>query len=163
MSTAVLESPSVAAEVANGDVLPLTVITREQGISPSAGTRWILDGLPGPLGIRVRLSAISDRTKAALQAYKARGGKLGAQLDQCRNLTPVAVAKGRERSIESRAKAATEAYADLLPIMQELRNAGKTLQGIADELNHQGHTTRRGKAWNQVQVGRVLERAETAA
>src|ERR1017187_6457265 len=30
--------------------------------------------------------AISDRTKAALAAYKARGGKLGAELPQCRNM-----------------------------------------------------------------------------
>ena len=103
---------------------------------------------------------ISERTKAALQAYKARGGKLGAELEQCRNLTQQAVALGRQRSAESRAKAAREATSDLLPIMQELRNAGKTLQEIADELNAQGHVTRRGKAWNPVQVGRVLERAE---
>ena len=30
---------------------------------------------------------ISDRTHLALQAYKRRGGKLGGQLPQCRNLT----------------------------------------------------------------------------
>lgn len=30
---------------------------------------------------------ISERTKAALKAYKARGGKLGASLPQCRTLT----------------------------------------------------------------------------
>jgi DNA invertase Pin-like site-specific DNA recombinase len=65
--------------------------------------------------------AISERTKAALQAYKARGGKLGAELEQCRNLTPEAVAKGRQRSVEARAKAANEAYSDLAPMMKELR------------------------------------------
>ena len=103
--------------------------------------------------------AISDRTKAALQAYKARGGKLGAELEQCRNLTAEAVAKGRQRSAEARARLAKEAYADLLPIMQELRDAGRTLQGIADELTAQGHTTSRGKPWNAMQVARVLGRA----
>jgi hypothetical protein len=35
-----------------------------------------------------------------------------------------------------------------------------TLQAIANELNKQGHTTRRGKPWNPVQVARMLERAE---
>ena len=30
---------------------------------------------------------------------------------------------------------------------------------IADWLNQEGHTTRRGRPWNQVQVKRVLERA----
>ena len=42
--------------------------------------------------------AISDRTKAALAAYKARGGKLGGQLPQCRNLTDEARRKGAQRA-----------------------------------------------------------------
>src|SRR6516225_4047561 len=88
---------------------------------------------------------IAARTKVALAAYKARGGKLGAELPQCRNLTPEAVAKGRQRSREVRATAAREAYVDLRPVMMELREAGRSLQGIADELNQQGHTTRRGR------------------
>jgi DNA invertase Pin-like site-specific DNA recombinase len=102
--------------------------------------------------------AVSQRTKAALAAYKARGGKLGGELPQCRNLTPEAVARGRERSREARAKAATEAYADLAPVMREMHGRGMTLYGIARELNAQGHTTRRGRPWNPVQVSRVLER-----
>lgn len=105
---------------------------------------------------------ISQRTKAALQAYKARGHKLGAQLERCRNLTPEAVAKGRERSIVSRAKAATEAYADLAPLMAEWRAAGLSFAAIAGKLNDEGHTTRRGRPWNPVQVLRVLERSAEA-
>lgn len=107
--------------------------------------------------------AISDRTKAALAAYKVRGGKLGAQLKQCRNLTPEAVAKGRKRSAMKRAEAARDAYADLLPTIQSMRSEGKTLQAIADELNQQGHSTRRGNPWNPVQVLRILERANQKA
>jgi DNA invertase Pin-like site-specific DNA recombinase len=103
--------------------------------------------------------AISERTKAALQAAKARGTLLGASRPECRNLTAESVAKGRQRSAEARAKAASEAYADLLPVIQEMREKGCRLQEIADELTAQGHTTRRGKAWNEVQVARVLERA----
>jgi DNA invertase Pin-like site-specific DNA recombinase len=106
--------------------------------------------------------AISQRTKAALTAYKARGGKLGAELPQCRNLTPEAQQKGAERAAAARGKAAEEAYADVRPMMKELRDKGTSLQGIADELNIQGHTTRRGRPWNCVQVSRVLERAEAA-
>jgi hypothetical protein len=34
-----------------------------------------------------------------------------------------------------------------------------TLQGIADRLNADGHTTRRQESWNKVQVMRVLKRA----
>src|SRR5262245_19485477 len=103
---------------------------------------------------------ISQRTKAALQAYKARGGKLGAELVQCRNLTPEAVAIGRERSIQSRAKAAAEAYVDLAPMMLEWRSAGQSLAAIAERLNAEGHTTRRGKPWNPVQVARVIARSQ---
>lgn len=104
--------------------------------------------------------AISQRTKAALAAYKARGGKLGAELPQCRNLTEAARLKGTERAAAAKARAADEAYADLQPILTELRAGGMTLQAIADKLNADGHTTRRGAAWNPVQVARVLERAK---
>jgi hypothetical protein len=93
-------------------------------------------------------------------AYKARGGKLGAELPQCRNLTQQARTKGAHRAGLAVAKAAAEAYADLSPTVAELRDKGLPLQAIADELNRQGHTTRRGKPWNPVQVARVLARAE---
>ena len=67
---------------------------------------------------------------------------------------------GAAVSATVRAKAATEAYADLLPSVRELRGSGLSLQAIADKLNADGHTTRRGKPWNPVQVARVLDRAE---
>ena len=102
--------------------------------------------------------AISARTKAALTAYKARGGKLGGQLKQCRNLTQEARQRGAKAAgVAIRAKA-TEAYSDLAPIVGELRGKGFSQQAIADELNRLGHTTRRAKPWNQTQVGRVLQR-----
>jgi DNA invertase Pin-like site-specific DNA recombinase len=104
--------------------------------------------------------AISQRTKAALAAYKARGGKLGAQLPQCRNLTPESQRKGAERAALARSRNAAESYADLAPTMKELRTEGLTLQGIAEKLNAEGHTTRRGRPWNPVQVARVIERAK---
>lgn len=105
-------------------------------------------------------TAISARTKAALQAYKDRGGKLGADLPQCRNLTPEARTKGAQAAGEAASRAANEAYSDLLPLVHRLRNEGKTLQAIAATLNDEGHTTRRGKSWNHVQVLRLLARAE---
>lgn len=106
--------------------------------------------------------AISERTKAALAAYKARGGKLGAELPQCRNLTAEARVKGIRKAAEMRQKAATEAYSDLIPTVQAMKAEGLSLRAIAERLNADGHTTRRGKPWNQVQVSRVLERAEAA-
>jgi hypothetical protein len=59
-------------------------------------------------------------------------------------------------------KAATEAYSDLIPTVQAMKAEGLSLRAIAERLNAEGHTTRRGKPWNQVQVSRVLERAEAA-
>jgi DNA invertase Pin-like site-specific DNA recombinase len=106
--------------------------------------------------------AISDRTKAALAAYKARGGKLGAELPQCRNLTAESRAKGIRMAGDASRQAATEAYSDLIPTVQAMKAEGLTLRAIAERLNAEGHTTRRGKPWNQVQVSRVLERAEAA-
>lgn len=101
---------------------------------------------------------ISLRTKSALAAYKSRGGKLGGQLPQCRNLNREAQLKGSRNAAAARSKAAVNAYCDLLPIMAELRAEGQTLQRIADKLNAEGHTTRRGNPWNPVQVARVLKR-----
>jgi DNA invertase Pin-like site-specific DNA recombinase len=101
---------------------------------------------------------ISERTKAALTAYKARGGKLGAELEQCRNLTDEARRKGALAGGQAVREMADEAYTHLLPIVQEMRNNGSTLQEIAAHLNEQGYTTRRGKAWNHVQVMRLLDR-----
>lgn len=101
---------------------------------------------------------ISERTKAALAAYKARGGLLGATLPQCRNLTAEARQAGARKAGEAHREHADEAYSDLAPVMREWREGGLTLQAIADRLNEEGHTTRRGAAWNKVQVKRVLER-----
>jgi DNA invertase Pin-like site-specific DNA recombinase len=102
--------------------------------------------------------AISDRTKAALAAYKARGGKLGAELPQCRNLTAEARVKGIRKAGEMNARAAEEAYSDLMPTVKSMKAEGLSLRAIAERLNAEGQTTRRGRPWNQVQVARVLQR-----
>jgi DNA invertase Pin-like site-specific DNA recombinase len=99
---------------------------------------------------------ISDRTRAALAAYKRRGGLLGGSRPECRNLTAKARAKGRANASKVISEKARQSYADLLPTMQEWRAAGLSQQAIADRLNEQEQTTRRGKPWSQVQVMRVL-------
>jgi DNA invertase Pin-like site-specific DNA recombinase len=102
--------------------------------------------------------AISERTQAALAAYKARGGRLGASLPQCRNLTQEGRLRGAKRAAEAHRRNAVEAYADVVGEMQALRTSGKSLREIAGILNSDGQTTRRGKPWNPVQVKRVLVR-----
>lgn len=129
---------------------------------------------------------ISERTKSALAAYKAGGrvskriqllypdgvpqevidataGKLGASLPQCRNLTDEGRQRGVENAAASHRERADDAYADLIPDLQRWRSEGLSMQAIAERLNAEGHTTRRQKPWNRIQVARVLERSATHA
>ncbi len=103
---------------------------------------------------------ISSRTKAALGAAKARGVKLGSarpgHWEGRENARLAGLAKGRTVAAKVITERAAEAYADLTPAMREWRASGMSLQAIADKLNTEGHTTRRGKPWNPVQVSRVL-------
>jgi DNA invertase Pin-like site-specific DNA recombinase len=108
--------------------------------------------------------AFSDRTKAALAAAKARGIKLGSARPghwEGREEARLAGARiGTLAAARARTQAAEEAYADLLPVMESCKAEGLSLRAIADKLNAEGHTTRRGKPWNPVQVSRVLARLE---
>ena len=108
--------------------------------------------------------AISQRTKAALAAAKARGVLLGSSRPghwEGREERRRAGAKAAARVAgQAHARAADEAYADLLPVVGGLRAKGLTLQKIADKLNKMGHRTRRDKEWHPTQVARVLRRIE---
>jgi DNA invertase Pin-like site-specific DNA recombinase len=105
----------------------------------------------------------SERTKTALAAYKARGGKLGASRPECRNLSQKARKKGAAAAGEAVRRKADAAYADLKDRISEMRFGGATYQEIADALNDQGHTTQRGKPWSHVAVMRVCKRYGIAA
>lgn len=94
---------------------------------------------------------ISERTRSALQAAKARGQKLGnPHLDECRN-TDLSRAN-IERSRQSQAFAH-----DLAGIIQSIQSGGVSgLSAIARELNARNITTRRGSRWSPAQVARVM-------
>jgi DNA invertase Pin-like site-specific DNA recombinase len=94
---------------------------------------------------------ISQRTKDALAAYKARGGRLGTN-----NLTRDGMLRGAERAAEAHRAAKADAYSDLLPVARKLRSQGLSYNAIAKELDAMGYETRRGKTWNAAQVQRVL-------
>ncbi len=101
---------------------------------------------------------ISERTKAALAAKKARGEKVGTN-----NLTREGTLKGAVAGGLKVAALARSEVSDILPLMVAWRAAGATLQGIADRLNREGHTTRTDRPWNKVQVKRVLDRSAERA
>jgi DNA invertase Pin-like site-specific DNA recombinase len=83
---------------------------------------------------------ISQRTRDALQAAKARGVKLGGTT---------------ARSIANRDEAQARAE-ELRPVLNEL--AGKSHRGIAAELNTRGIATPSGAPWSAVTIKRVLQR-----
>jgi hypothetical protein len=67
----------------------------------------------------------------------------------------MAAAKGRTVSIQEAARFA----ATVLPIMQEIQNAGVTsLRGIAIALNNRGVRTARGGQWQASNVRNILAR-----
>jgi DNA invertase Pin-like site-specific DNA recombinase len=102
---------------------------------------------------------VSARTKVALAARRDRGKPLGAENPACRNLTKAAMRTGRQLGAEANKAAADEAYADILPDMLQWREQGCTLAEIAERLNDDGHTTRRGKKWTPGLVANVLRRS----
>lgn len=106
---------------------------------------------------------ISERTKAALDAAKRRGVRLGSARPghwmghEAQRAAGLAAA--RIRAATSHKAAARDAYADLLPMIQRERYAGRSLRQIAVALNEAGHVTRWGKPWRAAQVSRVLKLA----
>ena len=106
---------------------------------------------------------ISQRTKDALAAAKKRGAKLGSarpgHWKGRENRRHAGLTKARKAAAKTHTEAFHDEYADLFPLVKELSEEGHSLQAIADSLNEQGHTTRRGKPWNRMQVSRVLKRA----
>ena len=103
--------------------------------------------------------AISDRTKTALKAAKARGVKLGSHNPAVPRLTLAASRKGAAIGSQAGHRKAIAEYADLLPLIVELRAEGDSLRDVALELNLGGHKTRRDAEWTATQVYRVLKRA----
>lgn len=104
---------------------------------------------------------VSERTIAALAAYKARGGLLGSNHPKCRPVSRAAAKKGSPIGARRVAEQARKAYSDILPMMRQLRDAGYSLRQIALRLNESDHVTRNGRPWNATQVKRVLDRQES--
>lgn len=102
---------------------------------------------------------ISQRTKAALQAAKARGVKLG-------NVNGTAAirraGKGNVDAVRAIKAGADARAADIMPIIADIRTCDPvvSLGGIARELNARGILTARGGRWDASRVYRLLQRRE---
>lgn len=128
----------------------------------AAGVRFVAADMPEANEMVVGIMAvvaqaerkmISARTKAALQAAKARGKVLGG--DRGVKPTHDTAVKG---ATALKAKANARA-ADLSTILAEVKAEGAvTLREIAAALNGRGIPTARGGTWSAVQVSRVLAR-----
>src|SRR3984957_14232079 len=93
---------------------------------------------------------ISQRTKAALSAAKARGQKLG---------NPNTSAAREAGATALKANADRHA-ANVLPIIAEIQKSGATtLRAIAEALNARGIPTPRGRKWEAMSVKNALARA----
>ncbi len=96
--------------------------------------------------------AVSERTRAALAAARARGVRLGSPTN---NLDDAA----REKARQAKRRKALSAANGAIHHAQNYRRAGWSLRAIAKTFNESGMTTRRGKLWTAVQVGRLLRMA----
>lgn len=97
---------------------------------------------------------ISQRTKAALAAAKARGVRLGNPA----NLKDRA--EGTAKSAAARRARAEKRAADLRPMLEAIRAAGATsLRAIAAELNARGVPAPRGGIWHANTVRQVIRAA----
>lgn len=101
---------------------------------------------------------ISARTKAALQAAKARGVKLGNPNLQAGN------AETARRASRARKSLAQAKAVEVAPYIRAARRAGAaTLAQIAEALEARGVRTPRGKSkWTPAQVSRIITRAKIA-
>jgi DNA invertase Pin-like site-specific DNA recombinase len=92
---------------------------------------------------------ISQRTRDALQAAKARGKRLGNP-----NL-----ARARQRALEANSAAADRFSANVRPIIEQVQKSGvSSLRGVARALTARGIKTARGGEWTARMVINVLER-----
>lgn len=83
---------------------------------------------------------ISQRTRAALAAAKARGTRLG-------NPRPDVAKASAAASVN-----AARFRADVMPVIQALQAEGRSLRGIAVELNAKGIRSARGQTWHAASV-----------
>jgi len=118
-------------------------------IPAGAAGRFILTQMAAVAELEAGL--ISERTKAALAAAKARGQKLGG----FRGYKPTD--EDRAKAVASKKAKAHDRASVLKPEIDLIKAEGITsLGGIAKALNERGIPTARGGQWQAVQVKRMM-------
>jgi DNA invertase Pin-like site-specific DNA recombinase len=130
-----------------------------------AGVRFVAADMPEANEMVVGIMAviaqgerkmISERTKAALAAAKARGVKLGNP-----NGAAHLRGLGNAKAVEAIKANAQRRAMDVLGTIEDLRASGVTsARQLAKALNDRGILTPRGGRWHTASVQRVLGRAD---
>ncbi len=87
---------------------------------------------------------IGERTAAAMAHMKEQGLRVGA------------IPFGFDLAADGRTLTTNAAEQNIITEAEALAEAGNSLRKIAAELNARGYTTKNGKPWTHVQVGRLL-------
>ena len=104
---------------------------------------------------------ISQRTKAALAALKARGVKLGGLRGDPSRMAAISK-QGKPASIATRQADAAERRSDHLVAIRSVQASGaKSYREIASVLNKRGVQTARGGPWTGAHVFHVLKAKQT--
>lgn len=93
---------------------------------------------------------ISQRTKDALAAVKARGRKLGNPN----------IAKAQEAAAKVRTANADAFAVNVLPIIRDIQATGASMRKTAEALNRRGIPTARGGTWAATQVSDIIKRSK---
>lgn len=101
---------------------------------------------------------ISERTRAALAAAKARGTVLGWAIPARREEQKRAATAGAARN----ATKADQHAANVLPVIRQIASKGASLRHIAEQLNARGVKTARGGSWHASTVRNITARADRA-
>lgn len=124
-----------------------------------SGVPFVATDMPDANSLTVNIMAslaeyeaqmISQRTKAALDAAKARGKQLGTP----ENLTDKARAKGAKVNAEK----AVQAQRQAAGYAANMRRNGMTYAAIAEQLTSDGFFTRQGRKFKPMTVKRMLDR-----